>query len=85
MMKLQKSNFDRYIGVDVARASLEIDDSLQLIAKSIDNEAEVIVQIIVGSIDSPESTLVVCEGTGGYERKLAYAMHAAGIPIGQDD
>jgi transposase len=80
-MKLQKSNFDRYIGVDVAKATLEIDDSLRTIPKSIDNDAEKIVQLIVGSIDSPQSTLVVCEGTGGYERKLAHAMHAAGIPI----
>jgi len=80
-MKLQKSNFDRYIGVDVAKATLEIDDSRQAIAKSIDNDADAIVQLIVGSIESPKSTLVVCEGTGGYERKLAYAMHAAGVPI----
>jgi transposase len=80
-MKLQKSNFVRYIGVDVAKATLEIDDSHQAIPKSIDNDTDAIVRLIVGSIESPQSTLVVCEGTGGYERKLAHAMQAAGIPI----
>lgn len=80
-MKLQKSDYQRYIGVDVSKATLEIDDSRRLIPKSIDNDADTIVEVIIQSIDSPESTLVVCEGTGGYERKLAYAMHAAGVPI----
>ena len=80
-MKLQKSDFQRYIGVDVSKATLQIDDSKRLIPRSVDNDAESIVEAIVQSIDAPESTLVVCEGTGGYERKLAYAMHAAGVPI----
>jgi transposase len=80
-MKLQKSNYDRYIGVDVAKAKLEIADSKQLMSKSIDNDAETIVEAIVQSIDPTEATLVVCEGTGGYERRLVCAMHAAGVPI----
>lgn len=80
-MKLQKSSYQRYIGVDVAKATLEIDDSQLLIPATVENDADAIVRIIVGSIESPQQTLVVCEGTGGYERKLAYAMHAAGIPI----
>lgn len=80
-MKLQKSNYERYIGIDVAKATLEIDDSHRAIPKSINNDAATIVEAIVQSIDSPESTLVVCEGTGGYERKLASTMHAAGVPI----
>ena len=80
-MKLQKSNYQRYIGIDVAKARLDIDDSQQSIPKSINNDTVSIVEAIVQSIDAPESTLVVCEGTGGYERKLASAMHAAGVPI----
>ena len=61
--------------------SHEIDDSHGLIPGSICNDTAAIVQAIVQSIESPESTLVVCEGTGGYERKLASAMHVAGVPI----
>jgi len=80
-LKLQKSNYQRYIGIDVAKARLDIDDSQQSIPKSISNDTVSIVEAIVRLIDAPESTLVVCEGTGGYERKLASAMHAAGVPI----
>src|SRR6056297_19912 len=80
-MKLQKSDYQRYVGVDIGKAKLEIDDSKRLIPRSVDNDADAIVELIIQSIDSPESTLVICEGTGGYERKLACAMHAAVVPI----
>jgi transposase len=80
-MKLQKSNYQRYIGVDVSKATLDICDSQQSIPNSIENDAAAIVRTIVRSISSPDSTLVVCEGTGGYERKLVCAMHAAGVPV----
>jgi transposase len=80
-LKLQKSNYQRYIGVDVAKATLQIDDSQNAIPTSIENDADAIVRTIVQAIDSPETTLVICEGTGGYERKLVAAMHAAGVPI----
>ena len=36
---------------------------------------------IVEAIDSPEDTVVVCEATGGYERNLEAALHAAGVPV----
>lgn len=80
-MKLKKSNFERYIGVDVAKAKLQVDDSAGTIAKTLDNNAESIVSEIVQKVDCPESTLVVCEATGGYERQLETALHAAGVPV----
>ena len=80
-MKLQKSNYTRYIGVDVSKASLEIDDSAGLIPTSLDNHLETIVKSLVSFVDHPDETLVVCEATGGYERKLVTAMHAAGIHV----
>ncbi len=80
-MKLQKSNYQRYIGVDVSKATLQIDDTLGEIARTVDNEAEAIMSTIVQAITSPETTLVICEGTGGYERKLVTALHAAGVPV----
>lgn len=81
MMKLEKSEYARYIGVDVSKVTLDIDDSAGRIDRKIPNVAEAIVQHVVSEIDSPKQTLVVCEGTGGYERPLVAAMHAAGIPV----
>jgi len=81
MMKLEKQEFERYIGVDVSKATLDVDDSARKIDLKIPNLAEAIVHNVVGQIDSPERTLVICEGTGGYERQLVAAMHAAGIPV----
>lgn len=80
-MRLQESNYTRYIGVDVSKDLLEIDDSAGLIPASRDNHLETIVKSLVSSVDNPGDTLVVCEATGGYERKLVTAMHAAGIPV----
>ena len=62
MMKLEKSEYARYIGVDVSKATLDIDDSA---ARTDRKVAEAIVQHVVSQIDSPEQTVVVCEGTGG--------------------
>jgi len=80
-LKLHKVLYSRYIGVDVSKASLDVDDSLGTIAKKVANAPEAIVGHMVSQIDDPIATLVVCEGTGGYERKLVSAMHAAGVPI----
>lgn len=80
-MKLKKSCYQRYIGVDVSKAILEIDDSCGSIAKQVDNDASAIAEHLVSQIADPQQSLVICEGTGGYERKLVAAMHAAGVPI----
>jgi transposase len=80
-LKLQKNDYSRYIGVDVAKATLQIDDSERRIAASVDNEDQQIADQIIALIDSSTQTLVVCEATGGYERKLTAAMHQAGIPV----
>ena len=80
-MKLQKNDYSRYIGVDVAKATLQIDDSEKQIAASVDNKDQQITDQIIALIDSSAQTLVVCEATGGYERKLVAAMHQAGIPV----
>lgn len=80
-MKLEKSVYQRYIGVDVSKAVLAIDDACRAIPKIVDNDERAISEQLVSQIDDPERTLVICEGTGGYERKLVAAMHAAAIPI----
>ncbi|MEM6473655.1 MAG: IS110 family transposase [Planctomycetota bacterium] len=80
-MKLEKSNYQRYIGVDVSKETLELSDSKGELEKSIPNESQAIVDQLVAALQTNESTLVVCEGTGGYERKLVKAMHAAQVAI----
>jgi len=80
-MIFEKSNYRRYIGIDVSKAVLAIDDACGAISKSVANDENTIEEQLLSQIDDPEGTLVVCEATGGYERKLVAAMHAAGVPI----
>ncbi|MCD0460365.1 IS110 family transposase [Roseiconus lacunae] len=80
-MKLEKSNFERYIGVDVSKETLELSDSKGKIEGSIPNESQAIFGQLVAALDPNETTLVVCEGTGGYERKLVKAIHSAQVAI----
>lgn len=80
-MKLQKNSYTRYIGVDVSKASLQVDDSGGTIANQVHNDQQAIVRAIVSKIDDRRTTLVICEATGGYERKLVAAVHAAGVPV----
>lgn len=81
LIKLEKSNYQRYIGVDVSKETLELSDSKREIENSIPNESKAIVDQLVAVLDPNETTLVVCEGTGGYERKLVKAIHAAQVAI----
>lgn len=80
-LKLQKVSYARYIGVDVSKAALDVDDSAGTIDKKVANDQQVIIRKMISQIDDPTATLVICEGTGGYERKLVEAMHTAGVPI----
>ena len=80
-MKLEKLIYERYIGVDVSKATLDVDDSQNLIPKKIDNDTDSIVKHLIAALDSPDKTLVICEGTGGYERQLVAAMHCVGVPV----
>ena len=79
-MKLKKLDYARYIGVDVCKKNLQIDDSLGKLPDLIDNETEAIKDLIT-QLEAPQNTVVICEGTGGYERKLVNALHAAGVPV----
>ena len=76
-----KRTYNRVIGVDVAKLSLELADSQQAISGSCSNTPESISQELVIRLDDPENTLVVCEATGGYERTLVRCLHRAGIAI----
>lgn len=80
-MKRKKLEYQRYIGVDVAKQTLEIADSAGAIPESLENDSEIILKHLKQSITSPATTLLICEATGGYERKLVDAAHALSIPI----
>ena len=71
----------RVIGIDVAKDKLDVSDAAGKIKKEVKNSIKPIVKYIVKKIDQPGQTLVVCEATGGYERRLVKALHETGVPV----
>lgn len=67
-----------YAGLDIAKASLQ----LHLQSKSFDlaNTAEGQAQLIK-RLAAIHGVHVICEATGGYERAVVAALHAASIPV----
>lgn len=74
-------SFTRVIGVDVASEKLDICDSQGEVTGRIDNTFDQVAKSLVNKIKNPKNTLVVCEGTGGYEHVLVDSMHDARIPV----
>jgi len=73
--------FSQFLGVDVSKATLDFalaDDKKSL---SIKNTEEEIVSRLIGSIDNPQTTIVVMEATGGYEQLLVELLHRHGIAL----
>lgn len=68
------------IGVDVAKAKLDIAWN-QNQMDQIENSREVIATKLVEKISEPESTLVVLEASGGYERTLVDTLQESGIAV----
>ena len=67
-----------YVGLDIAKASLQLD----LQAKSYDlaNTPSGHAQLVKRLAAVPGAH-VLCEATGGYERAVVAALHAAAIPV----
>lgn len=76
-----KPNFTRVIGVDIASEKIDVNDSQSKIAVQMPNTCAAIAKRFVAKIKSAETTLVICEATGGYEDVLVDAMHDAGISV----
>lgn len=76
-----KPTFLRVIGVDVASEKLDVNDSASKLATKVPNTCAAIAKQLVAKIKDKESTLVICEATGGYEDCLVDAMHEAGISV----
>lgn len=73
-----KSEFTAVIGVDVAKAKLDIAFSDEKV--SIKNTKQDILTELIDRIDS-KSTIVVMEATGGYEERLVSLLHEHGISL----
>ena len=69
----------RWLGVDVAKASLELSFPVGRLGRRIPNEPKAIRQL-VRDLRGHAPTLIAMEATGGYERTLLHALHDAGLP-----
>ncbi len=80
-MILEPNQYSRVIGIDVASKKLDVHDSAGKLNKIVINDELEIARAIASKIESPTETLVVCEGTGGYEDHLVDVMHDHGINV----
>ena len=80
-MILEPTRYSRIIGVDVASTKLDVHDSQGKLKKIVINDELEIAKAIASKIRNPTETLVVCEGTGGYEDHLVDVMHDYGVNI----
>jgi transposase len=76
-----RTHWKRVIGVDVASAKIDVNDSSGKIRGSIPNTVAAIRRQLTEKLDSSPETLIVCEATGGYEHVLVDAAHEAGISV----
>jgi transposase len=76
-----KTVYTRVISVDIASEKIDVNDSDSKIASEMLNTCAAIAKKFVAKIKSPETTLAICEATGGYEHLLVDAMHQAGINV----
>jgi transposase len=67
-----------YVGLDVAKASLQLDLAGQ--SHSLANDAKGQARLLKLLRDHPTAQLV-CEATGGYEQPVVRALHAAAVPV----
>lgn len=73
--------YKRTIGVDVASETIDIYDSAEKLSGSVLNNPRDIGRSLIARIRARAGTLIVCEGTGGYEHCLVDAAHEAGISV----
>lgn len=75
------TTYQRVIGVDVASETIDVHDSAGKLSGSVPNTPADICRAIMKKIRARKSTLIVCEGTGGYEHCLVDAAHEHGLPV----
>jgi transposase len=67
-----------YVGLDIAKSSLQLD--LHSRSYNLNNTTAGHAQLVKRLITVP-GVHVICEATGGYERAVVAALHAAAIPV----
>lgn len=74
-----------YLGIDIAKDSLQVDTILPGGPAVIDNTSagfkKILKRIAAWSRKTKATVHVVCEATGGYERGLLDALHQAGVIV----
>lgn len=73
--------FSQFVGMDVSKDKLDLHFSADQRAAQIDNHEQAIVEGLLQQILNPESTLVVLEATGGYERAVVALLHQYQIAV----
>lgn len=76
-----KTVYARVIGVDVGSEKLDVNDSAARLAALVPNTVAAIQSQVVAQIEDKDKTLVVCEGSGGFEHVLVDALHEARIAV----
>jgi len=69
------------LGVDVSKAKLDLSWGSEGPLETIENTAQAITGHLIAKIEDPEKTLVVMEGTGGYESLLVDLLHQAKLSL----
>lgn len=77
-MKTNQPEFTCVVGVDVAKAKLDI--ALHNETFTIENNEIAIVTGLIDRLD-PDNTLVVMEASGGYEKRLVSMLHQHNIAV----
>jgi transposase len=69
-----------FVGIDVGKDTLDVGATFKTKRSSYSNDARGIA-CLVKELNQARPEIVVFEATGGYERPLRQALHAAGIPL----
>ncbi|KLU01761.1 hypothetical protein RISK_006260 [Rhodopirellula islandica] len=72
-----KMNFDHFIGIEVAKAKLDISKAIDGPVLKVANEPSAI-KAMIKELPRPKSALVVVEATGGHEKTLVIELVQAG-------
>lgn len=80
-MKVTQDVYSLVIGIDVAKAKLDVAWGSKGSVETIANAKVEIARQLLPKISDPGSTLVVVEATGGYEGLLVDLLHENKIPV----
>ena len=78
---MSTTTVERYAGVDVSKARLDVAVRPTGERYSVANDPEGIDKLVGGLEEEGPPKLVVLEATGGFERPAAMALAASGIPV----